>query len=94
MSASFDAVAETRGEYVADAVVHAVGVSAAIVGVIILHLLAPDTVSQANRLALIVYSIGLLMTFGFSAAYNITTHPGIKPTLRRLDHSAIFLREG
>lgn len=91
MTNNFDTATESRSEYFADAIVHAVGVSAALVAAIALHLLAPDTITLASRLALIVYSIGLLMTFGFSAAYNITTNPAIKPTLRRLDHSAIFL---
>jgi len=91
VSHNHQAVIETRGEYIADAIVHALGVSAALVGVIALHLFAPETISLASRIALIVYSIGLLMTFGFSAAYNTTTHAGIKAVLRRLDHGAIFL---
>jgi hemolysin III len=91
VSDSQQAVIETRGEYIADAIVHALGVSAALVGVIALNVLAPETISLASRIALIVYSIGLLMTFGFSAAYNTTTHADIKAILRRLDHGAIFL---
>jgi hemolysin III len=40
---------------------------------------------------LIIYCIGLIATFVFSAAYNMTMHPGAKAIFQRLDHSAIFI---
>ena len=40
---------------------------------------------------LIVYSIGLVGMFAASAAYNLVSHVGVKESLRRLDHAAIFV---
>ncbi len=41
---------------------------------------------------LIIYSIGLIATFAFSAAYNMCLHPGgARAVLRRFDHAAIFI---
>jgi hemolysin III len=40
---------------------------------------------------LIVYSIGLVVMFAASAAYNLVSHVGVKEILRRLDHAAIFV---
>ena len=91
MSDISDTPAETPQEYFVDAIVHAVSVGFVLMAVISLALLVPETFSLTSKLAITVYCVGLIMTFGFSAAYNLTKRPHIKTLLRRLDHGAIFV---
>jgi hemolysin III len=42
-------------------------------------------------LSIAIYTVGLLSMLGFSAAYNLWPDSPVKWTLRRLDHSAIFV---
>jgi hemolysin III len=77
-------------ELTADGVVHAIGVSLALVGAIAIVVVAAN--SQNTELpSIVVYSLGLLSMFGFSAAYNTWPVSAAKRVLRRFDHSAIFL---
>jgi hemolysin III len=79
-----------RGETLADAVVHILGVALAIGGAAVLFVIAVHgTISQFA--AVTIYLSGLLAMFGFSAAYNLWPVSPFKWWLRRLDHSAIYL---
>jgi hemolysin III len=68
-----------------DALVHCVGIVAAIAGSIIL--LAHAGVSWI----LAAYVFGLMAMLIFSAAYNLTPPSHLKWLLRRFDHSAIYV---
>ncbi|MBB4264781.1 PAQR family membrane homeostasis protein TrhA [Roseospira visakhapatnamensis] len=74
-----------------DGVVHVLGV--AVVGVAVLALLAWVLIDGDGPrvLAAAIYGLGLLASFGFSAAYNMTRAVRVKAVLRRFDHAAIYL---
>ncbi|CAO3448451.1 PAQR family membrane homeostasis protein TrhA [Azospirillum largimobile] len=81
------------GERRADAVVHAVGVTAGIAGFVWLLNAAvlSDAVPTRTALALAVYGLGLVGMLTASAAYNLA-RPGFgKALLRRVDHAMIFV---
>ncbi|ANC92384.2 DNA-binding protein [Azospirillum humicireducens] len=81
------------GERRADAVVHAVGVTAGIAGFVWLLNAAVFSDSLPNRtaLALAIYGLGLVGMLTASAAYNLAP-PGFgKSMLRRIDHAMIFV---
>jgi len=80
-----------RGETVADAVVHILGVMMAIAAAALLVVVAGHDDDVTEVVAVIVYIAGFLAMFGFSAAYNLWPISPIKWWLRRLDHSAIYL---
>ena len=82
----------SRGELIADGIVHAVGIVLAIAaGAALLALAAPRT-GPGEYLAAIFYVVALLTVLSVSLAYNLwpVTSP-VKWVLRRFDHSAIYL---
>ncbi len=81
----------SRVERISDACVHGASIAFSAVAAIFLFVKGAGTVSAADFAGLIVYSIGLLSMFGASAAYNLVSRPPLKETLRRFDHSAIFI---
>ncbi|NJM30135.1 MAG: hemolysin III family protein [Rhizobiales bacterium] len=81
----------SAAERFADSGVHIVGITAAIVGSILLLATAARLRSSGEIAALAVYAACLLSMLGFSAAYNMTPPSRLKWVLRRFDHSAIFL---
>ena len=81
----------TPAERRADAVVHAVGNAMAIVGAAVLLAVVLPTGDVRPIVACLVYVLGMLAMFGFSAAYNLCTEPAWKSRFRRCDHAAIFL---
>ena len=81
----------TIGEHIADGIVHALGVLAALSGAILLVVWAATSAPAGRIPPLIIYSIGLIATFSLSAAYNMTLHPRARAILRRFDHAAIFI---
>jgi hemolysin III len=80
-----------RSEIIADGVVHAIGVSLGLVGVVALFVsvVQPEGAGQVTPVA--VYAAGLLTTLGLSAAYNMWPVSPVKWLLRRFDHSAIYV---
>jgi hemolysin III len=81
----------TRLERIADACVHAAGITFSIAASAFLLAFAAWELPAADVAGLIVYCIGLMGMFGASAAYNLASHGKLKEILRRLDHSAIFV---
>lgn len=80
----------TRGERIADAVVHVLGVGMAVIaGAVLLAVAVPGGGAQLAALGLYVF--GVVAGLGFSAAYNLFSSPRAKSILRRFDHAAIFL---
>jgi hemolysin III len=80
-----------RGEIVADAVVHILGIALAIAGAAALFISTARHGSLEQFAAVSIYLAGLLAMIGFSAAYNLWPVSPFKWWLRRLDHSAIYL---
>jgi hemolysin III len=80
-----------RGEIVADAVVHILGIALAIAGAAALFISTARHGSLVQFAAVSIYLAGLLAMIGFSAAYNLWPVSPFKWWLRRLDHSAIYL---
>jgi hemolysin III len=80
-----------RGETVADAVVHILGLAMATGGAAVLAVVAAHEGDITELTAVAIYLTGFLAMFGFSAAYNLWPVSPLKWWLRRLDHSAIYL---
>lgn len=82
---------DTYAEFIADGVMHVIGVIAAVAGASALLTWAVLSMDGARIGALLPYAVGLIATFAFSAAYNMTLHAPIRAVLRRFDHAAIFV---
>ncbi|TWB43638.1 PAQR family membrane homeostasis protein TrhA [Nitrospirillum pindoramense] len=81
----------SSGEYRADAVVHVVGVTAALIAGVRLIALPAGPNATDSALGLAVYTLAMAAMLTFSAAYNLTLRRSRKEWLRRLDHVGIFL---
>jgi hemolysin III len=77
-------------ERLADAVVHALGLTLALVACLVLIATVHAEAEPSRRIGLAVYAAGLVAMLGCSALYNLTTHLARKRWYRRLDHAAIF----
>lgn len=82
---------ESPAEHLADGIVHVLGVIGSLIAAGILLYFANSKLTSQSFPPLIIYSVGLIATFVFSAAYNMTMHPGAKAVFQRLDHAAIFI---
>lgn len=82
----------SRGELIADGVVHAVGIVLAIAAGSAMLTLAAFHAGPGEYVAAVFYVVALLAVLSVSLAYNLwpVTSPA-KWVLRRLDHSAIYL---
>lgn len=81
---------EPAHEYWADGVVHVLGVILAVTGSVWLSLKL-STTGSAIYLPFLFYIAGLIATFSFSAAYNMTTNDPARAVLRKFDRAAIFV---
>lgn len=81
----------TAAERRADTLVHAVSVTAAMVGGFVLPLCLSSQAPERAVCALIVYGFALIASFGCSTAYNLAASGLRKEWLRRFDHAAIFI---
>lgn len=83
----------SRGERIADAILHFTGVAAALVAVPVLIALAASWHGGAPTIAAVsVYGAGLIAMLALSAAYHLVRRPGVKEWLRRFDHAAIYVK--
>jgi hemolysin III len=80
-----------RIEWLADVIVHAIGIVLAIAGCIFLIFTAASSGSVKLTAALVIYSAGLLAMLGASALYNSNTNQQLSRILERVDLSGIFL---
>lgn len=78
-------------ETLADAIVHGVGVVAALIGVTVLIFHTAVWGSQAALLAAWIYGFGLVGSLAISFTYNMARPSRFKWIMRRMDHSAIFI---
>src|SRR3954463_16394669 len=74
----------------ADLCVHIVGLTLALVGGVILLLLAVRAGSISQVVGVSIYGVGIIAMLTFSTAYNFAK-ACYRPALRRLDHAGIFL---
>jgi hemolysin III len=80
-----------RGERIADAAVHILGLAIALLACAVLVVtVLPRTAGPGLAIALGLYATGLLAMLGCSALYNMAGHSRRRELLRRLDHTAIF----
>ncbi|WP_210527001.1 PAQR family membrane homeostasis protein TrhA [Rubellimicrobium arenae] len=84
--------AYARSERIADGVIHALGVTFALGGAAVLTTEAAMHAERGRAVAVVVYGLALMATFLSSAFYHMTPWEGLRPTLRRIDHAAIFLK--
>jgi len=83
----------SRAEYISDAIVHASGIGAALVGGPILIALAAIWIGDPGvTTAMSIYAVALLAMWVCSAFYNMVTLPHWVDRLRRVDQSAIYLK--
>lgn len=88
-----DARAYSRAEYLSDAVVHVMGLSLALLAVP--ALLVAVALARGDGLSLVatsVYGAALILMLACSALYNMVRRPDWSWLLRRLDHSAIYMK--
>jgi hemolysin III len=81
----------TRAEELADACVHTIGVTAGTIAAIALVAAALAHLPTTAATAVVIYALGMLAVFCFSAAYNLSRSPR-RWLLRRCDHAAIFIK--
>jgi hemolysin III len=81
----------SRAELIADGVVHALGLTLAAIGTVVLVTLAVLYASPGETTAVVVYAVGLVALLAVSAAYNMWPISPTKWKLRRFDHACIFL---
>ena len=81
----------SRWEKGVDGALHACAIVAAIVGAVILILLASSRGGTEDIVAVTIYSVGMLAMFGCSAAYNLGRWTRRGDWLRKLDHAGILL---
>ena len=81
----------TEAEVNADAVVHAIGVTAGFIAAITLITIALEHLPTGAATAVVIYALGMLAMFCFSAAYNLSRGPK-RWLRRRCDHAAIFIK--
>ncbi len=82
----------TPGERVADACIHVVGVVGSLAAAATLTTVAILYLPPLSTLSIVVYSLGMVAVFAFSAGYNLVGRPGLKALLRRFDHAAIYVK--
>jgi hemolysin III len=85
--------AYSRAEVVSDGVVHALGLGFALFAVPALIVTAARIGGDGGALlGVTVYGVALLAMLACSALYNLIPHPDWTGLLRRLDHSAIYVK--
>lgn len=84
-------LAHSFREHFADGVMHVLGVTFAVAAVSALMVWAAMAGLGPKIWPLVVYAVGLIASFGFSAGYNLTLYAPARAVLRRFDHAAIYL---
>jgi hemolysin III len=80
-----------RVEWLADVIVHAVGLALAIGGCVLMITTAANAGSVKMTAALVIYAAGLLAMLGCSTLYNANTNEKLARIFERFDLSAIFI---
>lgn len=82
----------TKGERIADGVVHLAGIAFAVIGMIWLIVLATGTTGTGTVAGLAIYGAAMTTSFVASFCYHFTPWEHPRPVLRRIDHAAIYLK--
>lgn len=82
----------TRGERIADGVIHVLGVGSALAAVALLFAFWAGTMGLGTLLATSIYAGALILMLSASAAYHLAAHTPARPILRRIDHAAIYVK--
>ncbi len=82
----------SRGERIADGVMHVMGVGFAIVGTVVLVVWAAGAAGGGTVAGVSIYGAMLIASFVASACYHFTPWERLRPALRRIDHAAIYLK--
>jgi hemolysin III len=80
-----------RTELLTDGIIHAIGLGLALIGVVVLVVVSCYSTQGLETASIVIYAVGLLAMLGCSAAYNLWPISPRKWSLRRFDHSAIYL---
>jgi hemolysin III len=81
----------SRGEEIANSLTHGLGAVLAVVGLVVLALVAGRHGTPRTVAACTVFGAALVLLYASSTLYHSIAHPRAKSILRVLDHSAIFL---
>lgn len=81
----------SRGELVADGIVHVIGVALGVIGSTILIAVAVLKHTHVEIIAVSIYAAGMILMFSCSALYNMARKSRYREYFQRLDHSGIFL---
>lgn len=81
----------SRGELVADGIIHAIGVVFGVAGAAVLITIAALKHTYIEIIAVSIYAAGMVLMFSCSALYNIARKSRYREYFQRLDHSGIFL---
>ena len=82
-----------RSEYISDAIVHASGLTLALIAAPILITLTAVWSGETQAVtAVTVYAVSLVAMLACSALYNMIRHADWRDRLRRLDQSAIYMK--
>lgn len=79
-------------EVLVDGMVHTIGLSAGIAGVIFLMMKAATLTSLPDMAALGIYAGFLLFALLASAAYHLSPFDAARPWLHKIDHAAIYFK--
>ncbi|PIB25039.1 hemolysin III [Amylibacter kogurei] len=82
----------SRPERVADGMMHALGIIGSLVGGVALLILVTRIGERGDIAAATVYAIAMVFAFSASALYHFTPIERLRPTFRKFDHAAIFLK--
>ncbi len=83
----------SRAEWISDAVIHIAGLAIVLIAVPVLIIAAALLRGDITALfAVTVYGLALIAMILCSALYNLIASPGWSGLLRRLDHSAIYVK--
>lgn len=83
----------TRSERISDAVIHVSGLAIVLIAVPVLVTITAFLRGDATALlAISVYGLALIAMIACSALYNMIASPGCGHVLKRLDHSAIYVK--
>jgi hemolysin III len=81
----------TRGEEIANSVIHGVGVALSVAGLAVLVAFASLRGNAWHIVACSIFGTTLILMYAASTLYHAIQHPTGKKVLRVLDHAAIFL---
>ncbi|MBK9712279.1 MAG: hemolysin III family protein [Kouleothrix sp.] len=91
MQAQSSRRAYSLGEEIANSITHGVGVVLAIAGLAVLTAFASLFGTVWHIVSCSVFGATLILMYTASTVYHSVQHPRIKPVLRVIDHSSIFL---